>query len=278
MLTEKSRGNIPAFAVLDKDGNLVKEIYFNQNQDEKGEHGNVACFNPKDMGKYSKCNTMILPNTKAGQRDVIIVAGKSGSGKSSFAASFADLYDQIWENRGEHRKIYVFSKLKEDPSIDWLNNQPCRVIIDDDLPDRGIDVSDFTNSLVIFDDVDKISSKKVLDEIKRIFEDCVEIGRHHGISVVYCTHLMSNYGKTRKILSEANYVVGFNIRSDRIFRDTLIKYVGIDKKDVEILKKYYYFSRWIAVHNDFPTFFVHSNGWTTEETLMNSCITNFKRF
>jgi hypothetical protein len=60
----------------------------------------------------------------------------------------------------------LFSSLPDDESLDSV--KPKRVILDDSLIDDPIDIKEFADSVIIFDDVDVLTNKKIRDEVYKI--------------------------------------------------------------------------------------------------------------
>lgn len=274
-----------AFAILGPHQELKQTVFFKKNHEEEKPHdddldSDFFCFNEKDPNcVHVNDQCMVLPTLNPQQRDILFVAGKSGCGKSSFAAQFANLYRKLWRKKtGINREIYLFSSLKEDPSIDRVSTS--RILLDEEFLYQEINVRDeFSDCLVIFDDVDSMGgsglNNKIKKKVSELLNDCLETGRHSRISVVYCSHLMTNYSKTRTVLNEANYIVGFDVSMNRIFDYCLDHYFKLSKSTVESLKKFR--SRWIALHNNSPFFLVHEHGWCRESDVPASLIKAEKR-
>ena len=88
------------------------------------------------------------------ERQILYITGASGSGKSTYTANFIKKYKKL--KKGS--EVYCFSALADDVSLDIIN--PKRNTIDETLITEPIPVSDFADSLVVFDDIDVISDKK----------------------------------------------------------------------------------------------------------------------
>ena len=66
---------------------------------------------------------------------------------------------------------------------------------------------EFANSVMIFDDIDVISDKKIRGEVYKILNKVLEIGRHYKITALVTNHLPTNGKDTRRILTESHQVV-----------------------------------------------------------------------
>lgn len=265
---------IPACAVLDPRQRLKRMLYYDPqgNGDEKKSYFAIARNDCKDVHAQDSC--MILPTQNPHKRDIVFVSGKSGCGKSTFAAKFANLYRKFWrELTGHDRHVYLFSALDSDPSIDRIMTN--RIVLDDNFLDREFKIHDeFSDCLVIFDDIDSILNPKVSKKVKGILHDCLETGRHSNISVIFCSHLPTDYNRTRSILHEATYIVGFDPANNRIFKECLKKYAALGKETVEDICRIS--SRWVAVHNETPTFVVSETCWARPYEIDSAVIASRK--
>jgi predicted AAA+ superfamily ATPase len=178
-------------------------------------------------------------------RAVVYITGASGSGKSTYCASYIKEYKKLFKKNN----IYCFSALKDDESLDVI--KPKRIKIDNSLIDDPLDVADFENSLVVFDDIDVISDKKQREAVYNILNQILEVGRHHKISCIITNHLATNGKDTKRILNECHSVVYFPFSGSGVgLKRLLVDYLGLDKKDISKAKKCK--SRWVCVFKNYP--------------------------
>lgn len=207
-----------------------------------------------NLGKEIKVNAgylQVIPDPY--KREVVYVAGASGSGKSYFTSNYARQYKKLFPDKN----IIVFSKLNDDEVIDKLN--PIRIEIDVDLIQNPITMEELKDSLVIFDDTDVISDKKLLDAVNAIKNDCLEIGRHYNIYTVITSHLINDYKKTRTILNEAHRIVMYPASGSFYSISYVLKhYCGFSPKDVKKIQKLN--SRWVCVGRHFPVNVIYEKG------------------
>lgn len=206
------------------------------------------------IGKEVKINEglmQIIPDPE--KRQIIYVAGASGSGKSYFTAHYAKEYKKMFPDR----KIIVFSKLDDDSVIDKL--EPIRIEIDEELITDPIEMEDLKNSLVIFDDTDTVSEKLLLNAINQIKNDVLEIGRHFNISSVITSHLINNYKQTRTVLNESHIIVVYpSSGSSYSISYALKHYCGFSNEDVK--KVFGLRSRWCAIMRHYPMTVIYEKG------------------
>jgi hypothetical protein len=218
-----------------------KPVFVSDDMDDVGEEGFFTTLKLK-TGYFQQ-----VPNPDT-EREILYITGASGSGKSWYTKEYIKCYKKLRKKND----IYVFSALKEDETLDEVKDLK-RVMVDEDLVDDQIDIEDLHNSLVIFDDIDVISKKKVREEVYNILNQCLEIGRHGRISIIITQHLPTNGQYTRRILNECHYLIYFPWSgASRQLRYLLTEYIGLDR---HIIKKNKMMrSRWVCIHKNFPMF------------------------
>ena len=201
----------------------------------------VTTFKKLEIGNSSKLQ--MVPDTTQ-ERTVWYITGPSGSGKSYFVRMYCEQYKKKFKNN----EIYLFSNLKEDVSLDSV--KPKRVRLDDELYNDPIKVDEFADSLVIFDDTDCISDKKIKNAVCSILDQCLEVGRHFKITVLMPFHLPSDRHTTRKMLNESMYFVYFPQSCSSKIRYVLNNYLDIDDRMIKYFKRLN--SRWVCIRKNFP--------------------------
>ena len=99
-----------------------------------------------------------VPDTTK-EREILYMTGASGSGKSTYTRK----YLEQWKKKNKDKEIYMFSSLPEDESLDDV--KPQRIKLDSSIYEEPIEVEEFKDSVVIFDDKDVISDKKIRDAV-----------------------------------------------------------------------------------------------------------------
>ena len=184
----------------------------------------------------------VLPNKKS-ERDVGMIVGASGSGKSYWTKQWVKEYKKIHKDR----PIFLFTSLTDDKSLDEI--EPQRMKIDDSLLTDPIEADELEDSLVIFDDIDALSNKKHKEAVYTILNKILTIGRHFNTSVIITSHL-ANGNLLKTILNELHFFVYFPQGTTRTTLYVLENYIGVSKSLFPIIKATR--SRWACVLKNFP--------------------------
>ena len=80
----------------------------------------VNSFKKLEIGNNSRLQ--MLPDSSH-ERDVYYITGPSGSGKSYFVKMYCEEYKKKFKNN----EVYLFSNLKEDPSLDSIKPKRFRL-------------------------------------------------------------------------------------------------------------------------------------------------------
>lgn len=263
---DKSKSNIPIVVIRDDksplDGHVIymnRETrgYDNNGNDYKKKKKKVRwqdledddydevqdsdCVNEfkLDSGRFE-----LLPNTVERQRHCIFIAGRSGSGKSTWCRNYIKNYLKLKKGN----PVYIFSALETDDTFDDLKIN--RIILDDDIVENPIDCNELRDSLVIMDDIDSIKDPKILKAVYDLQDQILSVGRHSAIDILSTAHKATDGRRTRNLLNEANYIVIFPCRGSNITKYYLERYSGLDKKNIQ--KIYNSPSRWTCMQIGYP--------------------------
>lgn len=216
---------------LDPDGkveNIIKKINLDENTDDKFQ---------------------VIPNVNT-EREIIFVSGASGSGKSYFTKKYIEEYRKLFSKN----KIYLISVLEENEfeklGVKKLNVEKLSVA-DVNLKDIMKDLAD---SLIIFDDSDSFKEKNVKNFVWVLLDNVAQIGRHHNISMVVSSHVLSNYKQTKIILLESHRIVVFMNNYNEKMRTFLETYCNLDKTTILKLRKLK--SRWVCINKFYPVSYI----------------------
>lgn len=214
----------------------------------------MKIFDVKKTTEFKLSAGILKPVPEIKGRQCLYTSGPSGAGKSTHTSSYA----QQWRALFPDNPIYLFSSVAEDKALDKLH--PIRIALDPSILENKLQPADFKNSLVIFDDIDVITDKKVKDEVFRIQDQLLQTGRHTNTYVISTSHTLVNYNKTKIILGEAHQITVFpnGTKLNESFKRFLEKHCSFDKKciaKIEGLK-----TRWITVNKSYPQYVLYETG------------------
>ena len=202
---------------------------------------------------------------KRKQRDVIFIVAPSGSGKSTWSARYAVAYQKTKSLSANSKmpRVIMFSAVPEDDEFDdriHMKRIAFDDLIDSDgIPTDVIQIEDLKDSLVIFDDIDVIPNKRLQKWMTDLRDRCLQIGRHHNISMLCTAHEILNYGATKILHTEANKIVvfprsGAAEQLKRYFRSK----GGLDKEQTDRVMKLQ--TQWVMLSKSYPRYIMHANG------------------
>lgn len=227
-------------AVVDG-GTLKGKLVSVADENERGEVKRK--FKKIDLPVGSKFQ--IVPNTKK-EREIIYICGPSGSGKSTFTSNYLIQYRKKYPQN----PIYIFSALSEDEVLDKIPGIK-RIKIGKELISDPLSAEDFQDACCIFDDIDVLSDKKVREEVLKIANQVLEIGRHFRTTAIFTNHLATNGKDTRRILNESHQLVFFPSSGSMKGINYLCKeYIGLDEKQIRMIKKMK--TRWCCCFRNYP--------------------------
>lgn len=238
-LTYKQDGEPIATTI--KNGKNDKTIYLSKNSDDKDY---LTVNEPKSI--------QLIPNTTK-ERGVYYICGMAGSGKSYFCNRLIEQYHKLYKKRS----IYLFSLIDDDPSI--TSKFVKRVKLDKKFIETSFELSDFQDSMIVFDDVDTIRSKGIKDKLFHILDTLLQCGRHKNCSIVYISHIVCNGNATKMILNESNYITIFpRTLGARSIRYLLQEYIGMDKSQIKKVKTLD--TRAVTIMKMYPSVILYDQG------------------
>ncbi len=188
----------------------------------------------------------LLPSSK---RWLTYVCGSNGCGKSVFSAMLIEKYLQS----NPDAEFIVYSRLDRDAPIDAL--KPYRVQVTDELIERPPELEDIPDgSVVLFDDIDNISNKKLQHVINKFKEQLMECARKKGIQLVITSHLINgnDKGLTRIVMNEMSQLVIFPKGSGSFYGTNYVlkHYFGFSAKQIKLICDMD--SRWVVLTKNYP--------------------------
>lgn len=201
-------------------------------------------------------NFQLVPSSDPKKREVWYVAGASGSGKSYIAKGLVEKYRELYPDR----QVYLVSKLNDDETLDSLKPKLNRIniskLVDKPLPD----LEPLRECMIIFDDYDTFQGKEA-KVVQQLIDDIAIQGRHTITTMLCLTHYLSNYKKTRLLLTEATHFVLYPQSTGSHALNYLLQtYLGMDKEETAKLRKTG--SRWVCIHKNYPQYVItETSAW-----------------
>lgn len=238
---------------------------YEDSEDEKAPTGAVgrrviATYKAKSRSEYrlDDGKMIVLPSREP---ERVFVAGKSGSGKSFFTASYMREYSEMFPTR----RIFLFSTHSEEKAYSEIDHEA--IPLDDTFIENPPSLEQLGGSLddpdgpmgalCVFDDCDNLQNKRLLKAVDAVNADLISNGRKYNIHVVSLNHQLMEHSRTRNQLNEANRVVFFPQGSPYHNQRYLKVYAGLDGKwSKKILSER---SRWICLDLRVPLSYVTEN-------------------
>lgn len=179
-----------------------------------------------------------VPNLQNENTDSILITGPRGSGKSYFSAQYMKNYRKYFP---KNNILVISSKGERDNNFTDIKGL-MRYEIDDDVANENIDLDDFKDSLIVFDDYEnfpKTKKKGYLsqqDFVNELRDKMLIEGRTRNISVLMINHIIFNNSKTKTPLTEANKIVLMSSCNTYIKERMLKIYLGYHREELDKIK------------------------------------------
>jgi hypothetical protein len=202
---------------------------------------------PSSEHTFEPLPPVALDPTAKPPREIWLVTGPSGSGKSWWIRAYAHNYRKLYPRNS----VYLISSLQHDDTLDALDFLK-RIDVAKLLSHPPKDVKTWAHSLVIIDDVEGLDPKQA-EAVQRVQDMIASEGRHQSVSLIRASHLSTDYRRTRLLLAEVHGVVLFpQAGAHSQYTYLLEKYAGMGKKAVVgVLSTP---TRWVAVHHTAPRY------------------------
>lgn len=203
-------------------------------------------YDTKNRYEYrTDSETLCVYPSKTSER--VFVAGKSGSGKSTFTAQYIREYTEMFPKR----RVFLISTHEEEKAYKILPiNQ---IPLDETFLESPPTLTDLEQSLVVFDDTDNLQDKDLQRAVQALNNDLLANGRKYEIHVITLAHQLMDYSRSRILLNEANRVVFFNGSAYHVQRYLKV-YAGLQPKQIRrILDSR---SRWTCMGLTVPNYVV----------------------
>jgi hypothetical protein len=225
---------------------------------QENEDNEQLIYHPfSDLKLPRGCTFSQYPNLEIGsnnlpKRSVLYVTGMSGSGKSYYVKSFCQNYMKAFPKN----RLFIFSQLVEDDSLKDLGDKLLRVKIDEQLVLEPFSYKDFSNSCVIFDDVDALKNKIIKKAVLQLKSEMAELGRHENITMCITSHQTCKGHETKESILESTSCTFF-MKGGNNYTTMLKNYMGFTNNQIKALKKIN--SRWVTIFKEAPQVIMTEN-------------------
>jgi hypothetical protein len=181
------------------------------------------------------------------------LGGSSGCGKSTLIGLQAVRFHELHPDA----PIVLISNLKHDDTLAKLPY--VRRLNVDTLLTAPIDMeTELAGALVIFDDIEALPPAQE-KAVQALIEQIATQGRHSATSMLYASHSLTNYKKTRLVHMEVQQCVVYpSCSSYSQLKHLLGHYYGLDNAEIKRIRKLP--SRWCLIKRDFPPVVVYDGG------------------
>ncbi len=244
---QEKGGEIAIIKGGDDDGEIVYlDSNYKKGDDEevKGlKSKKIIYFDKLDLDKKSTFEH--YPNTSR-ERDVLMIVGQSGSGKSFYLNQYLTNYKKAYKNK---RPIYFISAVAEDKSIDAKIVK--RIALNETWLTEPLELVDVKDSLVCLDDIEAIKDLRIKQALFTFINELLTMGRHHNISVALIVHHANGKKYLMDMLNECTSFTYFVRSSNRANNYLLENYMGLDMDEIRKIKKMN--TRWATVFRNYPS-------------------------
>lgn len=201
---------------------------------------------------------------------VYLICGTRGSGKTTLATHIAKQYNRVKENN----KVYIFTQNYKQPIFDEIDN--CEIVnLNENCVLSPFTLEEFSDSLCLFDDIHTLGFLEIVHKIpstlrgKPVMKDkyikhdlskivtqfrdnIIQNGRHHRISCISISHMITNYKESRCILEEADYIIYFKSCGKMHVQRLLETYMGFSKEQRKMIDETE--GRWKMISKQIPQY------------------------
>ena len=114
-------------------------------------------------------------------------------------------------------------------------------------------------SILIFDDINSISDRRVREKVIHFRETCLEIARHRSLGIISTEHLFHNRAKTQKLRNSSAYLCLYPRNSPKPIDDVLENNFNLNRFERNsLIKKCKREGRANFIHVDYPGYLVNT--------------------
>jgi hypothetical protein len=192
------------------------------------------------------------------ERSTFYIPARSNSGKTTWIANYLDDYIDQFPNN----EVYLFSGVpKEEPAFERFGKKVTVMDLEyfrDNPITKADELSDFANSMCIFDDINSIPDLRTKKSIITLRDVILQCGRHENVSCMVTAHQALDNRLTSYPIKESDYFVVFPQANKQQTRSLLTKYADFTKQEVDRVLKLN--TRWVEISRNNPSFVLYSSG------------------
>jgi hypothetical protein len=167
------------------------------------------------------------------ERTTMFITAESGGGKSHFVREWAKKYHESFPKN----PIYLISYLEHDETLDAYKEIIRINAFNPKFLEECMELDlqlEFSDSCVIYDDVDSITNKNTKQKIYGLLNKMLRLGRHYNISVCYLGHEAYASHELKAILNESMSITFFlKFLNYKKLKYLLEVYFGLSREQIE---------------------------------------------
>lgn len=188
------------------------------------------------------------------EHEVIFATGPPKCGKSHWTNEYVKMFKCMYD-----LPVFRISRVDHDETLEKDADNYIHIPVSDAIVKDPFKLEDFSNSLVVFDDIESSECPKATQFCYNLLSDICKNGRHHKISLIFCNQESRMGMKTKAILSTVTSLVIFPKNASLYQTERLLKdHVGMSKKQIsETLNLN---TRWCVINKACPQYIIHEHG------------------
>ena len=226
-----------------------KVVYFN----EDVKKGNDTVFLE---GATDTIRILPLYDEKEDQIDRFYIFATAGAGKSTVIADILKSYKQMFPDNN----IFMYSgkpesdeKAFKDLDIEYVDLADLKA-----MPIPAHDQTDYENCVVIFDDVNSIPDKILLEKVVKTRDTLLTVGRSRQITVLSTAHKALESRLSNRVITTATKVIMFKKTIASENEKFMSKKLGMSKAHVERILDLLEDNSWVCLSTNNPLYYITS--------------------
>jgi hypothetical protein len=188
------------------------------------------------------------------EHEVIFATGPPKCGKSYWVNEYVKAFKFMIGS-----PVYRISRVEHDETLEKNKKNYIHIPVTDEMVKDPFKLEDFSNSLVIFDDIESSEFPKATKKCYDLLGDMCKNGRHHKIAVIFCNQESRMGLKTKPILSTVTTLVIFPQNASLYQTERLLKeHVGMSK--IQVNDALHLNSRWMVISKASPQYVLYEHG------------------